>query len=273
MVLSGCESQLSLKNDELARKDATKGERVVMFPDDDPSIPDGKDYFEKADKGNCASCHGAGNSGGVDLTNKEEMRKKKPVEQYMFIAYGKDGSTHPAMHDKLTKKQMWDLVFYVRSLSTPLLADEEYMKVDAVFGSNCAVCHGKKGFGDGPLAHHLEPVPANFQQFSRFYDRDDDQLWDHIANGIKWEGMPNFLNKQDKSKTVTFDQEYIWKLVQYVRAFHSSNVATIAQTPPPKAGSGAPSTTSGAAPAGTASNNSGATTSATTTGPAEGQTR
>ena len=65
-------------------------------------------------------------------------------------------------------------------------------------------------------------MPANFQNFARFYDRSDFTLWDHIANGIKWEGMPNFLGKEDKAKNIKFDQAYIWKLVDYVRHFHET---------------------------------------------------
>ena len=92
----------------------------------------------------------------------------------------------------------------------------------AVFGANCAVCHGSRGAGDGQLNKGLvlQPAPANFTQFDRFYDRTDEQIWDHIANGIKWEGMPNFLGKQDRGNKVKFDADYIWKLVQYVRNFH-----------------------------------------------------
>ena len=101
------------------------------------------------------------------------------------------------------------------------------MEVDAVFGSNCAVCHGKKGYGDGPLAHNLERIPANFQDFKRFYDRTDSTLWDHIANGIKWEGMPNFLGKEDKAKNIKFDEAYIWQLVDYVRHFHETTEKTL----------------------------------------------
>jgi mono/diheme cytochrome c family protein len=148
------------------------------------------------------------------------------VEQYDFITFGKEGSDHPAVRSKLRPPEIWNLVFYVRSLSTPPLTDGEIAEVSSVFGANCAVCHGTKGYGNGPLmkGNVLEPAPANFQSFPRFYDRTDELLWDHIANGIKWEGMPNFLGKQDKAKKVTFDEPYIWKMVGYVRHFHESNL-------------------------------------------------
>lgn len=224
----------------------------VVYPDDRPSVPDGKFVWESAEKGNCASCHGATGAGGNGpaLNDPAAMAQKKPVEQYKFITFGKD--PHHKMQDKLTNREIWNLVFYTRSLATPPLTTAEMDAVSPVFGANCAVCHGTKGDGDGPLARNLEPWPANFQTFSRFYDRSDNTLFDHIANGIKWEGMPNFLGKEDKKKNVKFDHAYIKKLVQYVRNFHVSNEPTMVAN----ASGAAPAATPAAAPAATSTGTS-----------------
>lgn len=240
--LSGCADKVTLKNDKLASAETTASNEIV-FPDDDPSVPDGKAVWTslttKNPETNCASCHGMGGEGGsakVNFADKEFMRNQKPVDQFEKIWLGK--GNHPALHGIVSRRDAWNLVFYVRSLAVAPLTDQEVLDVSAVFGSNCAVCHGTKGYGDGPLAHNLEPQPANFQNFARFYDRTDDVLWDHIANGIKWEGMPNFLDKEDKAKKITFDKEYIWKLVQYVRHFHESTESTIASNGAGKADTG-----------------------------------
>jgi mono/diheme cytochrome c family protein len=228
LMLASCGVQtLSDKGD--VQPKVTEGKPEVVYPSDTPSSADGKVVWNQQ---NCAQCHGAEGKGGsakVDFSSTEYMDKQKPVEQYMLVAYGKEGTGHPAMFDKLTNRQIWNLVFYCRSLARPVItaSNPEYLAIDAVFGSNCVVCHGKKGNGDGPLAHNLEPVPANFGQFDRFYDRTDALLWDHIANGIKWEGMPNFKGKMDKAKNVNFDDAYIWKLVAYVRHFQSTDTPTI----------------------------------------------
>jgi mono/diheme cytochrome c family protein len=236
VLLSACGKQeISLKGQEdtLAQRTVTSGQGVVGYPDDSPSVPDGKIAWEQM---NCATCHADSGQGvpgkcSVDLASKEYARKQKPVDQFELISYGRPGVEHPKVSDKLSRRQAWNLVFYVRSLAEPPLTDEEWTAVDPVFGSNCAVCHGKRGVGDGPLSKNLEPQPANFRNFPRFYDRSDDVLWDHVAHGIKWEGMPDFLGKQDKAKNVKFDSDYIWKLVQYVRRFHESIVPTIAANP------------------------------------------
>lgn len=232
-ALTGCsDSKVSLNADnKLVSASVTEGDKEPIWPNDDPSIPDGKGVYAAQ---NCAQCHGADGKpvggGAIDLSSKEWARKQKPVEQYDFITFGKEGSNHVKVRDKLKPSEIWNLVFYVRSLSTPALTDEQIAELDPVFGANCAVCHGKKGFGNGPLmkGNTLEPLPANFQSFPRFYDRTDETLWDHIANGIKWEGMPNFLGKEDKAKNIKFDEPYIWRLVGYIRHFHESNKTELA---------------------------------------------
>lgn len=247
VAMTAC-GEVSVKDKaELSSADLTRGDKRIIFPDSRPSVADGSVYWQKYQ---CASCHGVDGKGmagkcDLDLTNAEIMRSRKPVDQYRAVAFGEgeifkepvlsagpvDGNEeptlvrkfeHPAFNDQMTRRELWDLVFYSRSLSVPLLSKEEYDKITPVFGANCAVCHGTKGAGDGPLNKGLvlQPTPANFNQFNRFYDRTDEQIWDHIANGIKWEGMPNFLGKEDKPKNVKFDADYIWKLVQYIRTFH-----------------------------------------------------
>lgn len=254
VAMTACTTPVSLssKDEQIGSKELTMGKGVVLFPDAVPSVADGGVYWKQ---NSCAQCHGADGKGvsgqcDVDLTNVEWMRKRKPVDQYKVLTFGEgieyvqpvtsalgtaEGNKmeleeehgkgrhikHDAYQEKLNNRQRWDLIFYTRSLAAPLLPAEEKLAMKAVFGANCAVCHGSRGAGDGQLNKGLvlQPAPANFTQYDRFYDRTDEQIWDHIANGIKWEGMPNFLGKQDRGNKVTFDADYIWHLVQYVRNF------------------------------------------------------
>ncbi len=229
LFLASCSKEV-LKGDQntLVKESVTAGGQEVVYPDASPSVPDGQVVWQN---NNCASCHSikakgnANKIGGrieINLTDKNYMNQQKPVDQYKFLAYGKVGLNHPTLSKTASRRDIWNLVFYVRSLARPAATPAQIAETDAVFGSNCAVCHGKKGYGDGPLSHNLEPIPANFQDFKRFYDRSDSILWDHIANGIQWEGMPNFLGKEDKAKNVKFTDAYIWQLVDYVRHFHET---------------------------------------------------
>jgi len=270
-LLASC-GQVNLSRDpNLVSQAVTEGKALPEYPDDSPSSTDGKAVWnagwkEGEKQMSCAQCHGDGTGGsaGVNFADHAYGDKQKPVDQYMFVTYGmktgEDGKTtevpnHPKTFNQLTKRQRWDLVFYCRSLSRPVINSDtpplpEFLALDATFGSNCAVCHGKKGNGDGPLAHNLEPVPANFENRKRFFDRTDAVLWDHIANGIPWEGMPNFqthgVPKHDKAKNVTFDDAYIWKLVQYVRHFQSTDKSTQPIASNTLQPSGAPSSTTAA---------------------------
>jgi mono/diheme cytochrome c family protein len=231
LLLTACSEKPVTTN--LAEKQTTAAPlSEIVYPDVAPSIPDGKLVYNQM---NCAQCHSTAGVGTakyengkiVDLTNPLWGASKKPIEIYEMLAKG--DANHKSLRSKISDNKIWDLVVYTRSFSAPALTDKEIEAIDPVFGSNCAVCHGTKGDGDGPLAHNLEPSPANFQRFNRFYDRTDAVLFDHIANGIAWEGMPNFLGKQDKTKNIKFDEAYIHKLVQYVRKFHISNASTIAE--------------------------------------------
>ncbi len=247
--LSGQESRLAERRLTEAPLD------LIVWPDDRPSIADGKSIYEKMQ---CAGCHtgaDAGSSGTSatkavpDLGNKLWSAAVKPKDIYRFLTYGDPDKKHEAYRDRLSRSQIWDLTVYTKSLGSARLSDAEIAAIDPVFGSNCAVCHGTKGDGDGPLARNLEPMPANFQKFDRFFDRTDGVLYDHIANGIQWEGMPNFLGKVDRKKNVKFDDAYIHKLVQYVRKFTIANspvstVASAAGGSQPSAGANAASSPS-----------------------------
>jgi mono/diheme cytochrome c family protein len=237
VLLAGCgdtDGRITLKSDQqatFASQDLTAAPvGTVIYPDDRPSIADGKAWFTQQ---NCASCHSADGrntptGAKAALSDPLWAGKRRPVEQFIFLAYGSNnvkGHEKP-LRELLRRNQIWDLVAYTRSMAAPALTKDEMDAILPVFGANCAVCHGTKGDGDGPLMRNLEPMPANFQTFSRFYDRDDDTLFDHIANGIRWEGMPNFLGKKDTRNKVEFDQKYIRKLVAYVRAFHFRSEAT-----------------------------------------------
>lgn len=231
-VLSACAKQIELKPGEanqLTSTTVTRGTDLV-YPNDRPSVADGAGTYKAQ---NCASCHSGGDAKAPNFQDKKYARNAKPVDQFRMVYFGNGGS-HPAMQGKISVREAWNTVFYARSLADAPLTDKEIGDVNLAFQSNCGVCHGAKGNGDGPLAHSLEPQPANFASFPRFYDRSDEVLWDHIANGIKWEGMPNFLNKEDKAKNVKFDEAYIWKLVAFVRHFQESTEPTLAASTPDK---------------------------------------
>lgn len=62
----------------------------------------------------------------------------------------------------------------------------------AVFTSQCTVCHGERGKGDGPVALALSPPPANLTDTARLAKFSDDSLFQVVTNGRR--GMPSFAS-------------------------------------------------------------------------------
>lgn len=181
------------------------------FPSHDPSIIKGKGVYAQ----NCAQCHG-----NKPNLNASYMRTRTPQEQYLFVTRGVDGKKH-SFTSKLTREERWDALMYMRAniLGYYPVAGAQLAELDSIFGGNCAVCHGTRGHGDGPLHKSLVPPPANFNDFSRLYTRSDDYLFDEISHGIAWTAMPAWKNRYDYDKGTYFDDNLRWKLVRYVRQF------------------------------------------------------
>jgi len=75
----------------------------------------------------------------------------------------------------------------------------------------CAVCHGDRGYGDGPTARNLVPPPANLSRLMRMPLARDDYLFWAISEGGKAfnSTMPAF--KQSLS------EKERWEIIHYLR--------------------------------------------------------
>ena len=77
-----------------------------------------------------------------------------------------------------------------------------------VYAQNCAVCHGPRGAGNGPLAANLNPPPVTLQGGHLAAHTDGDMhYW--IANGIPGTAMPAFSGSLSDGD--------IWAAIRYVR--------------------------------------------------------
>ena len=78
---------------------------------------------------------------------------------------------------------------------------------DKLFQTNCQMCHGAQGHGDGPAGASLDPKPKNLAAFQKTVG--DDYLFWRISEGkpgtamVSWKGI------------LTADQ--IWKIVSFIR--------------------------------------------------------
>jgi mono/diheme cytochrome c family protein len=76
-----------------------------------------------------------------------------------------------------------------------------------VFATNCAVCHGEKGYGDGPAGAALDPAPKNLVDVAAQVG--DDYLYWRVYTGkegtsmVAWKGI--------------LTDEQIWQVVAFIR--------------------------------------------------------
>lgn len=212
VALTACQSSVSVKKVDLQNSD-------FAYPTKDPSVADGKKLFSA----NCAQCHGFEN-GEKKAHNFSLKFVNSTLPSQLFKTITGD-KKHASFKDKLSIKERWDVVMYLRYQLFGLPKDAEDIKTK--FGGNCAVCHGTRGFADGNLHYYLNPPPANFNQFERLYERTDEKIFDEIANGIPWTAMPPWAGRHDKDKNFDFNDEFIWELVKHVRAFGYTTEADV----------------------------------------------
>jgi mono/diheme cytochrome c family protein len=74
------------------------------------------------------------------------------------------------------------------------------------YETNCQICHGPKGFGDGPGAAALNPKPASFKDKAVQAQTDGELFW-KISEGRGVMAPWKHLSEAER-----------WSLVQYVRS-------------------------------------------------------
>jgi len=226
VLLSGCGQEATVSDTSLVAKPQFEGQASTddfVFPSRPPRLSHGKVVFEQ----NCAQCHTGKFTYG-------QVKDKRPIDTYLLLSRG-DANHKP--FTKLSYDERWEAAFYTRYLAGAATTQRPMAELDAVFGGNCAVCHGKKGLADGSLytghgPHELkmatiknafDPAPADFHSYSRMYNRTDDQLVKFITEGIYPSAMPSWKGRVDKAKNVTFDDAMILDLVKYVRSLSFDN--------------------------------------------------
>lgn len=77
-----------------------------------------------------------------------------------------------------------------------------------VFQSNCEMCHGPQGHGDGPASGSLEPKPKNLAELQE--NVGDDYLFWRISDGKPGTSMVAWKN--------ILTEEQIWHAVSFIRS-------------------------------------------------------
>ncbi len=84
--------------------------------------------------------------------------------------------------------------------------------------SDCAMCHGELGDGEGFLAVGLDPKPRDFTNFMQMARIPDQQMEEAIRKGIKGTAMPAHPG---------FSDEQIRELIVYIKSLLAETYVTI----------------------------------------------
>jgi len=259
MLLAGCSQSVSSSNPDknylykTPVLDVRATQLDFAYPTKRPSLKRGKEVFAQ----NCAVCHGANGGNFSSPKAQKDFLYATPIDHYIFLSTGEApklnyetgtrkqlqvASKHPAFRDKLSRDDRWAAIFYARHLAGGSdirhIAVNDAITIKAVFGANCAVCHGNEGNANGFLVGHSSshelksapvhggvfyPAPARFTQFDRVYNRTDAQWYKFLVEGIYPSGMPAWLGNVDVTNKYTFNSDLLWMLVKYVRSLAYNN--------------------------------------------------
>jgi len=118
-------------------------------------------------------------------------------------------------------KMMWKIpaILAITMLSSNAFADySKSFDGYRIFRTNCFVCHGLDGTGNGPLASKLETKPADLTNNDRLGKKSDRELF-KIIEGKAPHGQ---VSSDMPQWGLTIPQTQIRSLLIYVRYLHSS---------------------------------------------------
>jgi mono/diheme cytochrome c family protein len=173
------------------------------LPPEKPSSVRGQVIFET----NCAACHGkagdgSGFPGAANFTDANFVRSTTPAQFFQAIRDGLMGGKMPAWGGKLSEVEIWDVLYYERSLAT---SPQQVARGEALFAENCTTCHGPAGDGSGL------PGAANFTDETFMSGKTPQEFFTSITNGVVGSAMPAWGAK--------FSEDQIWALVDFVGTF------------------------------------------------------
>lgn len=99
-------------------------------------------------------------------------------------------------------------------LSNPQTGDDAIGAGEALFGANCATCHGSDLGGDGAMAASLVPAPSELADPTFLNAVGDDYLYWRITAGGT---MEPFVSSMPAFATALSDEER-WQIVAFIRS-------------------------------------------------------
>lgn len=135
------------------------------------------------------------------------------ADQVRRLAQEIDGKADPAVVAGLARS----LRDAVVRLSGMAVAPARWPRIDAgarLYVTYCVACHGASGFGDGPLAPTMDPVPANLAEGERIAGIAPFQVFNTVRLGVEGTGMNGFPQLSERE---------VWDIAFFVKSIQASD--------------------------------------------------
>jgi mono/diheme cytochrome c family protein len=190
--------------------EASPQQQAPVLP---PSAANGQPLYQE----NCAPCHGATGwgdgptatelpQGATALADPAIARLATPVGWFEVIKEGRMMQFMPPWNNRLSDEQIWDVAAYSLFLHT---SQAELAQGEAIWGQQCAACHGVDGTGNGPEAEADGMAVPNLADPGLTVSRSLDD-W-HAVTSAGQGAMPAFAGALSDAE--------IWAAVQHARSF------------------------------------------------------
>ncbi|MEP7270842.1 MAG: cytochrome c [Acidobacteriota bacterium] len=104
--------------------------------------------------------------------------------------------------------QEWQAPPEALALTSPLQGRPDAVKIgEALYNQRCVDCHGKKGYGNGPMSRGIRKAPTNLASRMVQANTDGELYW-KITNGRS--PMP--------ANRVRFEDDQRWYIVAFLRS-------------------------------------------------------
>jgi mono/diheme cytochrome c family protein len=167
------------------------------------------DEGEKVYGSHCAICHGkeGGGDGPVarglavkprDFRDHSWMAGQADGGFMMAAMDGIAGSVMPAFSGRLSERELWSAVAYIRQMSPrKQLRDPASFSLPEdrgreLYAKHCRGCHGVNGEGDGPAARFFSTAPRDLTNTEWMAANPDSLLRGMIEKGVNGTPMPGF---------------------------------------------------------------------------------
>lgn len=114
----------------------------------------------------------------------------------------------------------WIAPSYKSRKENPVAATRASIEKGAsIFQSQCVVCHGQKGKGDGPAGLALKPPPADLASTNALSQSDGALFWKLSTGRTPMPGFEALVSEEDR-----------WNIINFIRSLAPATISSSSNT-------------------------------------------